>query len=62
MKNRESEVTLVTVANAAELTRVIVQGVVGNDIADTIAGAPLTTDIIQQIALAKLQDATKTYL
>lgn len=62
MKNRESEVTLVAIANAAELARVVVQGVVGNDVADTIAGAPLTSDIINQLVLAKIQSATSTYL
>jgi hypothetical protein len=62
MKNRESEVTLVAVANATELARVVVQGVVGNDVADTIGGEPLTTDIINQLVLAKIQAATSVYL
>jgi hypothetical protein len=62
MKNRESERTLVTLANYTELVRVVVQGVVGNDVADTIAGSPLTSDIINQIALAKAQQAIQTYL
>lgn len=62
MKNRESEKTLVTVANYLELVRVVVQGVVGNDVADTIAGSPLTGDVINQIALTKLQASVQTYL
>lgn len=62
MQNRESEKTLVTLANATELVRCVVQGVVGNDVADTIEGSPLTGDIINEIALARFQACLKTYL
>jgi hypothetical protein len=62
MKSRESEKTLVTLANATVLTRTIVQGVLGNDVADTLAGAPLTTDVINQIAQAKFQACLQPYL
>jgi hypothetical protein len=62
MNIRESEKTLVTLANLTELARVIIQGVVGNDVADTIAGSPLTGDVINQIVLARTQACLKTYL
>ncbi len=62
MKNRESEKTLVTVANAAELVRVVIQGVVGNDVADTIAGSALTGEVINEIALARFQANMKTFI
>ncbi|SAK59348.1 hypothetical protein AWB81_01829 [Caballeronia arationis] len=62
MKSRESEKTLVTLANATTLVRTIVQGVLGNDAADTFGGAPLTTDVINQIAQAKFQAAVQPYL
>jgi hypothetical protein len=62
MKNRESEKTLVALANAQELVRVVVQGVVGNDVADTIAGSPLTGEIINQITLSQIQAPLQQYL
>jgi hypothetical protein len=62
MKSRESEKTLVTLANATELVRTIVQGVIGNDVADTFAGSPLTTSVINQIAQARFQASVQNYL
>lgn len=62
MQNRETEKTLVTLANATELTRVVVQGVVGNDVADTIEGSTLTGDLINEIALARFQASLKPYI
>lgn len=62
MKNRESEQTLVTLANGMELVRVVTQGVVGNDVADTIAGSQLTNDVINEIALARFQANLKPIL
>jgi hypothetical protein len=53
MNIRESEKTLVTLANLTELARVIIQGVVGS---------PLTGDVINQIVLARTQACLKTYL
>ncbi|WP_233874995.1 hypothetical protein [Paraburkholderia adhaesiva] len=62
MKSHESEKTLVTLANATTLVRSIVQGVVGNDLADTFAGTPLTNDVIDQLAQARFQAAVQQYL
>ncbi|WP_144106710.1 hypothetical protein [Paraburkholderia sp. BCC1886] len=62
MKNRESEKTLVTLANATKLVRTVVQGVIGNDVADSIAGAALTSDVIDQLAQANFQAAVQPYL
>lgn len=62
MQNRETEKTLVTLANATELTRVIIQGVVGNDVADTIEGSALSGDLINEIALARFQSGLKPFI
>lgn len=62
MQNRETEKTLVTLANATELTRVIIQGVVGNDVADTIEGSSLTGDLINEISLARFQQGLKPFV
>jgi hypothetical protein len=62
MQNRETEKTLVTLANATELTRVIIQGVVGNDVADTIEGSALSGDLINEIALARFQAGLKPFI
>jgi hypothetical protein len=62
MQNRETEKTLVTLANATELTRVIIQGVVGNDVADTIEGSSLTGDLINEITLARFQSSLKPFV
>lgn len=55
MQFRESEQTLTTLANASELVRVIAQGVVGNEIADTLNGAPIVRSTIFNIAQTRFQ-------
>lgn len=62
MKLQQSESTVTTLANAGELVRNIVQEVVGNEVADTIEGNPITRDLIQGVAQVKFQGAVSKYL
>jgi hypothetical protein len=55
MKNIASLQTVVTLANAAELTAGIAKEVLGNDVADMVDGNELTTDVVRDIALAHIQ-------
>ncbi len=55
MVNMESLQTVVTLANAAELTAAIAKDVLGNDVADMVEGNELTTDVVRDIALADIQ-------
>lgn len=51
--------TLATLANANELVRCVAQEVVGNDVADTINGSPISIDTVfglSQAAFAKHLD------
>ena len=57
MKLKESQTTLVTLANGAELVRTIAQGVIGNDIADTFDGSPLTREVLYNLAQTEFQSA-----
>lgn len=52
MKNRDSERTLVTLANAGELVRHITKAVVGDELADT---SSLTRDALLNLAQVKFQ-------
>jgi hypothetical protein len=62
MKRRESTNTLVTLANAGELVSNIAAGVLGNDVADTFNGSPLTTSVVQNIAQTQFQNALSKYI
>lgn len=62
MQNSQSETTLVTLANAAELVRHVVQGVVGNEVADTMNGSPLTRQVIYDFAQSEFQTAIAKFL
>jgi len=62
MQNKQSETTLVTLANAAELVRHIVQGIVGNEVADTLNGSPLTRQVIYDFAQSEFQSSVAKYL
>ena len=62
MNNVRSQETLVTLANGAELVNNIVQGIVGNDIADTFAGSPLTRAVVYNLAQTEFQAAAAKYL
>jgi hypothetical protein len=55
MVNVESLQTVVTLANAAELTAGIAKEVLGNDVADMVEGSELTADVVRDIALANIQ-------
>jgi len=46
MKHQQSQQSVSTLANGAELVNAIVQGLVGNEIADTINGSPLTRSLV----------------
>lgn len=62
MKSRQSERTLVTLANASELVAHVVKGVVGNEIADTFDGSPLTRSTLNTLSQTKFQAALDNYL
>lgn len=62
MKLRQTQQTIVTGANAGALVQHIVQGVVGNEVADTLQGSPLASGIIQDMAQAKFQQAVSKFL
>lgn len=57
MKNQQSERSIVTVANALELVGCVAQNTLGNIVADSFAGSPLTRDVINSIVLVQLQKA-----
>lgn len=55
MKLPQSEQTLVTLANASELVNNIAQGILGNEVADTFAGSPLSRAVIYNLAQTQFQ-------
>lgn len=57
MKLRESQQTLTVLANAAELVQHITRNIVGNEVADTFNGSPLTRGVLYNLAQAKFQSA-----
>jgi hypothetical protein len=57
MKKKESEHTLVVLANAGDLVNNIAQGVIGNEVADTFAGSPLTGGVVYNLAQTQFQAA-----
>lgn len=61
MKLRQSEQTVVTLANADELVFNIAKGVVGNAVADSIAGNPLNRETILSLANLEFQKAVSKY-
>lgn len=62
MKHKQSQQTLTTLANGAELVNAIVQGVVGNDIADTINGSPLTRSLVYNLTQTQFQATVAKHL
>jgi hypothetical protein len=54
MKLKQSERTLTTLGNAANIVSLIAQEVMGEDVADTLEGAPLTRRAIHDMALAEI--------
>ncbi len=55
MKFRDTQETIATLANAAELVRCVAQNVMGNDVADTFEGSPLSRGIIYNLAQSTFQ-------
>lgn len=57
----KTERTVVVLGNAAELVSNIVKGVMGNEVADTINGSPLTQNMLHNLTQTSLQDALSAY-
>ena len=57
-----SQKTLVTLANASDLVFNIMQGVIGNEVADTFNGSPLTRDIVYNLAQTQFQAAVSAQI
>jgi len=53
MKLRESQQTLTTLANAGELAQNIAKNIMGNEVADTFNGSPLTRSVLCTLAQTK---------
>ena len=62
MQMRESQHTLVTLANVAEMASIIAQGIAGNELADTLQGSPLSRDVLYQLVYSKLQSHLAPFL
>jgi len=62
MDSNESIATLAVLANANEFVNAIAQGVIGNEVADTINGSPLTRDAIFNLTQTKMQTTVAPYL
>ena len=62
MIHKETERTVVTLANASELVLCVTQCVVGNEIADTFNGSPLSRGLIHNLAQSTFQSAVGKYL
>lgn len=55
MQLRESQQTLVTLGNAAELAVCIAQSVMGTEVADTLNGQPCTREALYALAQSHFQ-------
>jgi hypothetical protein len=55
MKSALSENTVVVLGNANELAVNIIQGVMGNEIADSIGDSPVTRDVIYNMVQTEFQ-------
>ena len=53
--------TLATLANANELVRFVAQEVVGNEVADTINGSPISQETIYSLAQASFMKNLNAY-
>lgn len=62
MKLKQSERTLVTLANGAELVAAVVLKVAGNEVANTIAGSPVSNETIYNLALTQISKAHAKFL
>lgn len=54
MKLKQSEQTLVTLGNAANVVALIAQEVLGDDVADTLEGSPITRQAIHDMTLVTI--------
>ncbi len=54
MKLKQSEQTLVTLGNAANIVTLIAQNVLGDDVADTLEGTPITRQAITDMTLLEI--------
>lgn len=55
MKHRETAISLSTLANAAELVAVVCGELLGNELADQVAGSDLTRSTLHQLAQARFR-------
>lgn len=55
MKNKTTINTVTTLANITALVAAVAEQVLGNEVADTINGNPVTRDVIGDIALNQVQ-------
>lgn len=55
----KAKMSVVTLANASELTAQIVLHVAGNEISDSLGGSQLTLDMLRNIAQARFQNSLK---
>lgn len=55
MKNRETERTVVTLANGVDFVAQVAKKVVGEEVADMYDGAPLTMDVMHRLAAVKFK-------
>lgn len=62
MKLPQSQVTLLTLAVSAETARLVMQKVMGNDIADTIAGSRVTQQVLYSNHMTQAQNAVNKQL
>lgn len=62
MNTTSKVTTLITLANANELVSNVVLAVVGNEISDTINGAPLTKDAIHAMVQSHIQLSVNKYI
>lgn len=62
MKLRQSERTLVTLANASELVVNLSRAIIGNEVADTFNGEVLTNEVIHDLAQSSFQKSLSKYV
>lgn len=62
MKSMQSEQTVTTLANALELSRCVVQEVLGNEVADSLNGSPLTRQTLYHLVGARIQANLGVYV
>lgn len=55
MKNPDSKITLATLANVNEIVRHITQEIMGNDLANSIGGSPLTRSMIYNLVQSRVR-------